>query len=151
MKKIVRLFVCLFIYSCVRRYHLKNKKEREKREEKKWKRESVYVKYFTVRICISPNSMMRDDDDARERKKPLNILAFLSIVRTRSIFYSQRGQKTSRVKPESRAKNSFGRAARVLHNAKEERKRERIKEKSSTHTIKIPLKERENEQVRERV
>jgi hypothetical protein len=95
--------------------------------------------------------MMRDDDDARERKKPLNILAFLSIVRTRSIFYSQRGQKTSRVKPESRAKNSFGRAARVLHNAKEERKRERIKEKSSTHTIKIPLKERENEQVRERV
>lgn len=81
--------------------------------------------------------MMRDNDDARERKKPLNILAFLSIVRTRSIFYSQRGQKTSRLKPESRAKNSFGRAARVLHNAKEERKREN-KEKSSTHTIKIP-------------
>jgi len=150
MKKIVRLFVCLFVYLFVCKKISFEKQERE-REEKKWKRESVYVKYFTVRICISPNSMMRDDDDARERKKPLNILAFLSIVRTRSIFYSQRGQKTSRVKPESRAKNSFGRAARVLHNAKEERKRERIKEKSSTHTIKIPLKERENEQVRERV
>ena len=147
------MFDCLFVYlfECKKISFEKQDRERERDERREEERESVYVKYFTVRICISPNSMMRDDGDARERKKPLNILAFLSIVRTRSIFYSQRGQKTSRVKPESRAKNSFGRAARVLHNAKEERKRERIKEKSSTHTIKIPLKERENEQVRERV